>query len=88
MSSSQANFGLPRSFRNSPSPSLGGDSRLSLDAAFRYPLGSMELVAFGAAGLLVNRCSSQLGDLLPSLRASLGLALGYPLPGGFAALSS
>ena len=39
-------------------------------------------MAFGALGLLVNRSTCHLGDLPSSLRASVGLAVGYPLPHG------
>lgn len=34
---------------------VGGDTRASLEAMIRFPFGPMQLITFGAIGLLVNR---------------------------------
>ncbi|CAK9011358.1 Kinesin-like protein KIN-14I (Kinesin-like calmodulin-binding protein) (OsKCBP), partial [Durusdinium trenchii] len=79
-------LGLQRSgpiIEKTRSSFMGGDSCASLEALMQFPLGPLQLMTFGAAGLLVNRSQvASLPDLTGSLRASFGAGIGYPLPGG------
>mmetsp|Transcript_60667 Transcript_60667/g.195468 ORF Transcript_60667/g.195468 Transcript_60667/m.195468 type:complete len:484 (-) Transcript_60667:93-1544(-) len=69
---------------------IGGDAHASAGAALQWPLplpplGGLRLhgLLFGAAGTLVDKVRpSLLQDLRQQVRASVGLALGTPLPGG------
>eukprot|EP00438_Fugacium_kawagutii_P031071 Skav204613 [mRNA] locus=scaffold1712:92860:94364:+ [translate_table: standard] len=62
---------------------MGGDTRASVEAMLRFPLGPVELMTFGAVGLLINRSQlNGMGDVPEKLRASFGAGVGYPLPGG------